>query len=331
MSTFIEISPESSTTKITQYIRIDNDFSITIGVNTSGTLAYHYFKFTGIPDDYTYRPDPADDNLEYAQIVKDGADESLTIRIKVFYNAADDTLEPHEIPRAWTYGRPIDKDHYLPGELLETLNQTFPVIIWNTLADGATQPVAHTANPATALTFDRRYARLGTVAERRVYLKRGLRGIIEDPMLPFIMAGTSANPIVAKSTQTTVREIIDDREHARRQQGFTFRLEMLVRAISVDANLNTEAKFNLLNGEIELDSRNVFMRQATTLNADIANQMPRSGWRFRPFGSVASSSPFAYTAPTHPTAWPTTHETSIDVGSAVPSVVTDNWLTWLLE
>ena len=330
MSTFIEISPESSTNKITQYVRIDNDFQLTLGVNTAGTLAYHYFNFQGIPDDYTYRPDPADESLEFAQLVKDGDAESLTIRIKMFYNASDDTLEPHEIPRAWTYGRPIDKDHYQPGELLDSLSQDFPVIIWNTLADGATQPVAHTANPATAPTFERQYARLGTVAERRNYLKRELRRVVEDPMLPFIMAGSSVGAIREKS-MAGGGTAIDDREQARRRQGFAFRLEMLTRAVSVNSNLGTEAKFNLLDGEIGLDSGNVFGRMALTLNNDIGAQTQRSNWSFRRFGSVAASSPFAYTAPTHPTAWPSTADTTIDIGSNVPSEVTENWIQWLRE
>ena len=335
MSTFIEITPVESTTKISQYVRIDNDFEITVGVNTGGTLAYSYYDFSGIPSDYVYRPDPADDNVEFVQIVKDQlagtAIESLTIRIKMFYNASDDTLEPHEIPRAWTYGRPIDKDHYQPGVFIDTLSQTFPIEIWDTRADGATQPVAHTANPATAPTFGRLYARLGTVAARRDDLKTKLRGIVDDPMLPFIVMGSSLNPIVSRTStvSTTSPTLLDDREHAKRMQGFAFRTEMLARAISVDANLNTEAKFNLLNGEIGLPSANVFMRLSNTLNADIANQMPRAGWRFRPFGSVASIAPFTYTAPTHPTAWPTTHDSSIDVGSGVASEITEDWIGWL--
>ena len=340
MSTFIEISPESSTNKITEYIRIDNDFQLTLGVSVDGTLAYHYFNFTGIPDDFTYRPDPADDNLEFAQLVKDGDAESLTIRIKVFYNAADDTLEQHQIPRAWTYGRPIDKDHYLPGELLDTLSQDFPVIIWNTLEDGATQPVAHTANPATTLTFGRQFARLGTVAERRTYLKRKLLARVEDPMLPFIMAGTSTNPIVQSTTTLTRGEsssapinfsVVDMKEHARRQQGFAYRLEMLARAVSIDSNLEDEAKFNLLDGEVSLENSDVFMRLQPSLNGDIANQAPRTGWRFRRFGSVAASAPFAYTAPTDPTMWATTHDTSIDIGSGAAQGVATNWILWIRE
>ena len=333
MSTFIEFSPESSTTKKMEYVRIDNDFEITVGVNTSNTLSYHYYDFSGIPDDYKYEPDPADDIVEFAQLVKDGDAESLTIRIKMFYNASAE-LEPHQIPRAWTYGRPIDKNHYLPGELLDTLSQTFPVVIWNTLSDGATQPVAHTANPATppSVFSNRLFARLGTVANRRRYLIDKVIGILNSPDLMWLPGG-GMMPAITSQGINAQRGGTVTFDFSQRVQGFWFWLEIIVRAISLDSNLqdpNGEQKFNLLDGELSLDIVRLIGKIPLSLNGDIADVAPRTGWNFRRFGSISSSSPYAYTSPSYNQSTIPSHlDTTIDIGTSVPSAVTTNWLSWL--
>ena len=335
MSSFAEFEPVPHATKLTPFVRIDNDFSFTIVINDNGTLTTHYYNLQGMPDEFNYKPNPPDDVLVEARLAKDGTDESMVFRVNMFFNDNDDTLEDWEIPHAWIYNSAVDKDNYLPAELPATVNQVFPIVIWNQLTSQQTAPGANTVS---ATTFDSTYTTLGNVTERRKYLKHKLRGKTDDPMLPFIAMGSSVNPIVAKETtlsQNTQQRrqveftVTDDREHARRMQGFAFRLEMLTRAISVDSNLSTEGKFNLLVGEVDLDNADIFRKMSLSLNGDIADQQPRSGWTFRKFGSVASSSPFKYTAPTGMTLWSTTADADIDIGSNVPDDVTSNWLLWL--
>ena len=334
MSSYIEMEPVAHATKTTPYVRIDNDFGITVVINDNGTLTTHYYNLQGIPDEFNYRPNPPDDVLVEARIAKEGTEESIVFRVNMFFNDNDDTLEDWEIPHAWIYNSAVDKDNYLPAELPATVDQVFPIVIWNQLTSQQTAPAANTVS---ATTFDSTYTNLGNVTERRKYLKDKLRGKTDDPMLPFLAMGSSLNPIVQKTT--TIRldsspagdsfSVIEDKEHARRQQGFTYRLEMLARAISINSNLETESKFNLLQGEIELNSGHVIGRMPASLAGDIANQHPRSGWTFHRLGSVASLSPWKYTAPTSQTSWPSTADTTIDIGSGAPSQVTEDWLAWV--
>ena len=382
MATFVEFNPQSGTDNpsnlVTRLVRLDNDFKLTLGIDTAGTMAYHYFSFSGIPDEYNYVPSQAEitansalSNIDFVQLVKDGTDESLTIRVKMFYNASDNTLEDHEIPQPWTYGQLINKDNYKPGTLLDTLTQDFSgnktVTIWNTLAQGVTPPTNPDTATAPTVFSNRLFARLGDVDTRREYLKSKIQGIIEDPMLPFIMSGASRPPIVTQTDSINVsirvqvpsttisipstdagdafpgynqtipafdqtypynQTIIQQLEHSRRLQSFAFWLEMLTRAISVDTNLQSELIFNLLDGDSGLDSSDFFSYINANLGALINNNAPRTGWSFQGLGTVMSTTPFTYTKPTRPS-WASTAQAAVHIGSRVPSAVTDNWLSWL--
>ena len=365
MATFVEFNPQSGTDNpsnlVTRLVRLDNDFKLTLGIDTAGTMAYHYFSFSGIPDEYNYVPSQAEitanaalSNIDFVQLVKDGTDESVTIRVKMFWNASDQTLEAHEKPQAWTYGQLINKDNYQPGTLLDTLTQDFSgnktVTIWNTLAQGVTPPTNPDTATAPTVFSNRLFTRLGDVNTRRDHLKNKIQGIIEDPMLPFIMSGSSRPPIVAQTDNINIsirinipaadpfggfdqtypytQTITQQLEHPRRLQAFSFWLEMLTRAVSVDTNLQSESIFNLLDGDTGLDPSDFFGYINANLGALIYNNSPRTGWNFQALGTVSSVSPFTYTKPTRPT-WSGTHQPAVHIGSRVPSAVTDNWLSWL--
>lgn len=315
MSTFIEFEPINDSEKVSVYVRIDNDFAFTVVYREAGVLHTTYYNVQGIPDDYLYEPDPPDENLVQAQLVKDGAGESLIVKIKMFYNASDNTLEPHEIPRAWVYGEEINKDHYLPGTLVESISQSFPDVIWSRLTPSETEPVA---NSQAAVRFDRRYDRLGTLSERRTILKHRLRDIVFSNSMPMWMIGAF------------------DINH---QQSFGHWLEMMARTISIDGNFDSEAKFNLLYGDLHLDPYELASKMSNTGiigSSGALNSNTRSAWTgYVRFGSVASGSPFTYTAPTG-TTW--TGSTSNVAGltlTGVPSVISENngrgWLEWLRE
>ena len=325
MASFIEITPLAHATKVTRLVRIDNDFKVTVSVDDDGTLSHHYFNFTGIPDEFTYRPDPPDANLLEARLAKDGTDEDLVTRINMFYNATDNALEAWQIPQPWIYGEPITKDAYLPGKLPELVSQSFPLVIWNTLKDTQTAPGANTAS---ALTFERRYAQLSTIAERRTFLKNQIHTLATDEMLPLLAMGSGIPVLAFESTREFPVEYVYP--FARRMQSYMYWLEMLTRAISVDTNLGTEAKFNLLAGESGLKITDIVPRLPLTLAAAIAPQAAYTQWRFQRFGSVGSNTPWPYTAPsTDPGTWVAVRDTAMEIGASVPAAVTENWFHWL--
>lgn len=323
MSSFIEFQPEISTTKVTRYVRIDNDFQLTVGVDTSGTVAYSYYNLTGIPDEFTYEPSPPDDNLVFSRLSKEGANESLVNRIKMFYNATDDSLEDYQIPQSWIYNATINKDNYLPSELPSSVSQTFPVIIWNTLEDGAAQP---STNSASVLTFGSLYTRLGTVAERRSRLKLLILEMINHPnYLQWLAGGT-----VSTRNDEDATELL---EEIQRLQTLSYFPEMLARAVSIDSNLNTQAKFNLLLGMSQLNLGQVMARAPRLLSVSLSTQSGqsnptdnRNNWSFQRIGDVAGSSPFAYTAPSGNT-WSAAAESTITMSGS--SAIGDDWQAWL--
>ena len=329
MSSFVQIDPMPHASWVTRVVRLDGDFTLSVAVDKGGTVSYNYYNVQGIPDDYTYKPDPVDENLEEAVISKEGTNESVVFRVKVYYNASDETLEDHQIPRAWTYGATIDKDNYLPGSLPDSISQTFPVTIWNTLKPGQNPP---STNTASAISFDTLYDRLGSAAARKRDLANKVIGIINNPDLEWLLDG-GMMPAISGQRTSTQEVITITFDRSQRVQGFWFWLETIARAISLDSNLegtNGERNFNLLDGELSLDLLQLIGKIPTSLPGDIANVMPRTGWHFRKFGDVASSSPYAYTVPSYNVSiMPTTQDATIDIGSSVPSEVTTNWRAWL--
>ena len=332
MSAFVRFVPTTSTTKITQLVRIDNDFRLTVGINTGGTVSYSFYNFMGIPSDYTYTPNPADDNVVESQLAKDGSSETLVTTIKMFYNESDQSLAPEHIPRAWTYGEAIDKDNYLPGTLPDSVNQSFPLVIWDTVPDGENYSTQVNNAMAPAVLGNSLYTRLGTVAARRLYLRNKIFAILRDPDLMWLLGGGTMGALAPQSVNSqTPTDVIFT--FSQKVQGFWFWLEIITRAISHPTNLqgaNGERNFNLLDGELSLDIVQLIGKIPTTLPGNIADVASRPGWDFRRFGSVSSSSPYAYTAPSYnQDPIPSHLDTTINIGSMVPSAVTTNWLSWL--
>ena len=175
----------------------------------------------------------------------------------------------------------------------------------------------------------RLYGQLATTEARREFLKAKLLAHIDNRDLLFYFAGTSMPVITQTSIDRFTGAIVSaEAEFGRRNQSLVYWLEMLTRAVANDDNLNSEAKFNLLNGEISLALGDVVARVDKALAGTIAGSRPRSNWNYLRLGSVANASPWAYTAPTDPTTWNTTSDTSISVGAGVPADAL-NWLSWL--
>ena len=344
MSTFIEVAPEESQDTQTTIVRIDDDLKISVRQMKGAARTDMHLNFSNmdVGDELATYPEP----VASVRITKLGADNRATIVVKCYYLEG----EAHTVPAAGVYwfdpskqynpelGDPGDGRTAGPDPVFEGTTQQFPVLIFAPDTITPTLP----ANTASALAVPTRYTQLATLPARRQHLRTALLQRINDARLPWILAGATLAPIAAKTTPVNLPQtgpnlrttaetinITEERELARRQQSLSYWFETLARAISVDANLNTEAKFNLLDGEVGLDTGRVFARMPLTLAASIAGTRTRTDWQFHRFGSVAGTSPHAYIAPTHNTLWGVTRDTGIDIGSAVPAPVTENWINWL--
>lgn len=340
MSTFVDIKRISSKTDKTTAIRLDDDLKITVRTEKSGSHTDHQANFTGLQEGQSV---DTTDPIAWVQVSKDGDEEVAIIGVNV-YHAED---EHDTVPAEGQYWYD-PSTHYWPataaqpGKTLATnpefkdTVQTFPTVIFNISSAGN----LISGNSVSATTI----SSTELVNYRRSLLKNKLSMKAMDPFLPFIMGGYSLNPIGPASTTVPLSPSADtvvtvQQDLARRQQGFTFWLEMLTRAISVDANLSSDQYFALLDGEISLNSSDVFKEMDRRLAEQIADATPRIGWQFRKFGDVSQAnlqSPWIYSSPTSETidetdqtGWAAEHDANISIGSVVPQAVTDNWLLWL--
>ena len=344
MSTFIEVRPEVSPDTQTLIVRIDDDLKVSVRQmkGHSRTDVHLNFSQMDVGDELSTYPEP----VAYVRVTKLGADNRATIAVTCYHLEG----EEHTVPAAGVYwfdpskqynpefDDPGDGRTAAPNPVFEGTTQQFPVLIF--APDTITPPLA--ANTVAAQAVPTRYTQFGDVAARRRYLQNELLQRVNSAMLPWIVAGATLAPIDEKTTPVNLPatgmnlrtsaetiNITEERELARRQQSLAYWFETLARAISVDANLNTEAKFNLLDGEVGLDTGTVFARMPLTLAKDIAGTRAKTDWHFYRFGSVAGTSPHTYMRPTQTLHWAATRDTGIDIGSSVPSAVTENWINWL--
>lgn len=324
MSSFAEFNPIADTTRVIKFVRFDNNFRLTIGKDTSGTVTYHYFNFTGIPNNYQYRPTSqhADaEFIEFAQLVKEGNDESLTVRIKMYYNENDNTLEDHQIPQAWSYADTINKDNYKPGTFF-TGTQTIPVVIWRTLDPSVQVPATSSNTAAAPSVFSglRTFQILGSATARQEYLRTKLSNIVFGDL--FFTLNEDSSP-----TASTHKAIIRFYEN-------------LTRLISIPANLDNERKFNMLNGIINLDVYDVstYLNFGTINRSNYLGNNNRSNWLAILLGGITAAAPYTYSSPSSNTrhGWQPFFQSNISglniVTTGIPSIITDRksgWLNWL--
>ena len=337
MSTIVQIIPTEHPTIKTTGVRIDDDFKITYRTETGGAATDVQVNFSGLLTDQTFQGSPPIRQVRTAKVERT---EQVIIELLVYHAP----YEEDKVPPAGMYWYNI-KNHYpfdgppeqgktrAPDPAFTTENQNFNhpngITIFN---ESAIDPGWTTGNTiATSITQDSLFGQLGTVEARRRHLKSRLTAIIDDPNLPWIMAGTSI-PVITQDSLTGIdnlegNQVTAENILSRRQQLFTYRLEMLARAVSIDSNLNDHAKFNLINGEIDLPSADVFSKISLTTAGDIANTAARIGWRFRKVSSVGGSPNYEYVKPTGNT-WSTTYDATIDIGTSAPVAVL-NWVQWI--
>ena len=217
--------------------------------------------------------------------------------------------------------------------------QTFPInAFWTSGGSPAVPTVAfpgsYTDETIAPVNL---YTSLANADNRRNYLKQKLRAIIESPELHIVLAGNTFNSITQQTltiplphpSQSPSLQLNVTYEMTRRKQNLTFWLEMLTRAISADVNLNTEAKFNLLNGEISLPIASVIRNTNLSLGPTIVGSQARNNWAYLRLGTIAGN---VYTPPhNNNPIWAHTADTTINIGGAPPTELNTilYWMEWL--
>ena len=335
MSTFVDIKRVIDKDKKTTIIRLDDDLKISIRSEISGAPTDSQFNFTGLQEGQMVSPNDPQDVINSIQVAKDGTEEVAIIGVNV-YHAED---EHDTVPAEGQYWYNPDNQYWpstaaQPGKTLaadpsfKNVVQTFPETIFN-ISGILTQHPFRTGNSVGATTISNDDLR----NYRRSQLKMKLNAILNHDLFMSTMDGASLVTVITPSSTTVPSsggDVIEVKELARRRQAFWFRLEMLTRAVAIDSNITNNQRFSLLDGEISINFQDVFKKINPALNGLIAvTGDNRTGWNFHRLGSVASSSPYAYTAPVLSTAvWNSTLETSINIATP-PDEVTDNWIGWL--
>ena len=293
MSTFIEVRPEENADTKTTYARIDDDLKITTRTEKGATHTDYQFNYTGVDvgiDITTSEP------VEYVRVTKIGDDVRATIGLKCYYLPG----EASTVPAAGTYWY-NPSTHYnpeLPAEMgktaaanptFEGTTQTFPTIIFNTATDDST---IATTNTATAPTIPRLYARLGSLEARRAYLKRKLLAIVDSQEFLFTLWGRDKGLTTSTGTADRAIDVIN---YMRTIQVFVRWYKLLALTLSIDVCLNTERKFNLINGQLDLNPEDIKVGlEETFIHVPPINLAVITGWRFEGFGTVAATEPWAF-------------------------------------
>ena len=337
MSTFIEIRPTVHATVKTTAIRLDDDFEVTIRHEEQGKAPEHVqHNFANVKEGQQI---DGTGPIKYVRVTKLDGDARCVIAVDTYHEADEaDTVPPagiywYNTARQYAFGAAADptkpdgeaSDPAYPGGA----TQPFPTTIFNisTTLGTTAMPVGNTVTAATSYAAQRTYALLGTLAERRAHLKQMLRDIVDHPHFAIWMANADERAgnldTSGPNIGGTLRNIVN---LIARPQSFVVWLEMMANVINLDANLNSERKFNLLEGELGLGGYDVFTKAQSAAfgTAQITNGMSdRAQWRFHRFGSVATGTPWAYTKPTA-AAWPENPDTTIVLTGA------NLGSTWLL-
>ena len=338
MSTFIEVRPEASPNTRTTAIRIDDDLKVTIRTESGASHTDHQFNYTGADVDVDVT---TVDPIEYVRVTKIGTDVRATIAVKCYYldyqSGAVNT-----VPAAGIYWY-NPETHYnpeLPAEMgktaapnptFEGTTQAFPVTIF---APDPITPALPVGNSVAAPTIPRLYARLGSLEARRAYLKRKLLATFESNDF-FLMAWDDDNDLDEANFNNRMRDAM---ELIRTSQAYMFRVKMLALALSIDANFDTEQKFNLLNGEIGYDPQILGRHLSTYLLSTTFPSSLISGWQFGRLGRIGNAEPWTWLSAVHPMAitFRTNNVAGVNITNAnLPARLTANngsdWLEWLRE
>lgn len=320
MSTIIHVVPVAHATKRTTGIAIENDGVLRTRVEAPiGTAVDKRFNFatdTATSTAYGEGTSAVINNEPVVLVAaeKIGTTARFIIQVTEFYAA---TLLGDDAPqeRYLWYDYKVKAEDAPDSTVTQTASPSSPLwVLWSSGGTPAAPTVAfNVVAQNTKLASE--YTRLATLAARRETLKLALQADVFNPALPVWL--------------------VDNSEDER--SAFIRRFEMLTRALSIDANLNTEAKFNLLAGEIGLDAYTVAMRISSSIvsggGVGSLHGADRGGWQFFRLGSLGTGPAFPYSPPSTTNYIAYTSDVAGITLSGVPAAVSANdgrgWLDWL--
>lgn len=314
MSTIIKAVPKPHATKRTTGVWILDDGRIGTRVEDPvGTKTDKEFNFSSYAEGSFEQID--NEPVVSVSSQKLGTDARFIITVDEFYNSG---LEGDAVPKQrylW-YEYNIDEKDAPADNAPQSATPSTPIyVIWSSGGTPAS-PTLPIATTTQTVTLQRQWAKLGSLDNRRQYLRRLVVDQIEHPNYP---QWATFNTVAFGGD--ALDEVVDLQKIAM----LSYFPEMLARAISVDANLNTEAKFNLLEGMANLNLGELVANINNAMVVAISNRTRDSErWSFYRIGNVGSAAPFAYTRGdwTH-----VDHSTTITMtGSS--SIGTD-WQAWL--
>ena len=342
MSTFLESRPGVHASRRTTAVRLDDDFKITVREEETGKDPVHYqFNFSGMEEGQVIDGARVTEPIAFVRVEKLGTDARCYIAVNIYH--ADDDAATVPTPAFYWFNV---KTHYRFGgraeagkaeaanPAFEGTAQAFPTTIFN-ISESAElrdhpMPVGNTV--AVSFTQQRLYERLGTLTARREYLKQLIKANhVDNPHFQLWLTGFGGDVATRFSTGL----------HAKQAIYWTW-LEALTRAISVDANLQDttspiatggEEKFNLFAGDAGLNGIDVMSNADNFVYSGCVGSPPgnRNLWTFVRLGNVASSAPYAYTAPSGNN-WGlnqgvAVNQITLRSGVTIPSDT--SWLDWL--
>lgn len=295
MSTLIRFIPVPHGTLRTTAVAMENDGVIRTRVEAPvGTATDRRFNFASLVEGQARVI--TEEPVTAVTSEKIGADARFIFDVKNYYDAAltgDDA--PSE--RFLWYAYTVDEKDAPADTAAQTATPSNPLyFVWTSGGTPASPTVAFNF-PSQAETAQRQFAELGSLAERRQYLKGLVLDMINHPNMAQWSSGGSMEAVGGSTRSHVIGEF-------QRLQILSYYPEMLARAISVDTNLDAETKFNLLEGMAKLDlgelvgqsTMNLLAYHLASTSGDgTGSTTNRNEWVFQRVGTVPNSAPYAYT------------------------------------
>lgn len=293
MSTFIKTVPVPHATKRTTGIWILDDGRIGTRVeNPAGTTVLANrtdkdFNFSTWPEG-TSQVIVNNEPVTFVSVQKLGADARFIISVELFYN---ETLEGTAIPQSqflW-YPYTTDEKDAPPDTEPQTASPSNPTyVFWSSGGTPAAPTLAFGAQ-AHSVGIETQWSIQGTTKKRRRYLADLILNQINHPNM---------NQWLAFNTLTFGGDALDEIVDLQKVAMLSYMPEMLARAISVDSNLATQAKFNLLEGMAQINLGEMVSGINNALVVAITNRTRNSNsWTFYRIGNVGSAPTYTYTRP----------------------------------
>ena len=354
MSTFIEIIPEESETKKTTAIRLDDDLRLTVRFEEQGKSPDNIqLNYTGLEegDQLVEGRRGVADPISHVNVTKYGTDARCVVGVKVYHLPNEAFTVP--TPGIYWYN-PIT--HYDPDVELRTAKRettTGKTAAPDPRFEGAAQTfvtifnISDTNLPAAivapvSFTPERLYDRLGIDPDtnqpfpdadarlmRRNHLKQLIRYNLDNPDRDLWFAGSSLKQNETDSNEERVRAYL------------TY-LQMLTNTISVNANLDTERKFNQLVGDASLTGPDVLRNMSSSMRLNITGQDGSNNrhelvnqWTYLDLGTTGAASPYTYTKPDPSTSdatdWGATrrNSTSLVLSTGITISSETDWIDWV--